>query len=51
MTAFSDGDPITRGGDTLFHNAVPGAAGQAHTTIADAHHFLQEELVARAYLG
>jgi haloalkane dehalogenase len=43
VTAFSDGDPITRGGETLFHNAVPGAAGQPHTTIAGGGHFLQED--------
>jgi len=43
ITAFSDGDPITRGGDSIFQRLVPGAQGQQHTTIADAGHFLQEE--------
>jgi haloalkane dehalogenase len=43
LTAFSDGDPITRGGDAIFQRTVPGAAGQAHTTIAGAGHFLQED--------
>lgn len=43
LTAFSDTDPITRGGDALFQLLVPGAAGQAHTTITDAGHFLQED--------
>ena len=43
MTAFSDGDPITRGGDRIFQRLVPGAQGQQHTTIAAAGHFLQEE--------
>jgi len=43
ITAFSDGDPITRGGDKLFQEIVPGAAGQPHTTIRDAGHFLQED--------
>lgn len=43
LTAFSDADPITRGGDALFQLLVPGAAGQAHTTITDAGHFLQED--------
>jgi len=43
ITAFSDGDPITRGGDRIFQRLVPGAQGQQHTTIADAGHFLQEE--------
>ncbi|MCO5189190.1 MAG: haloalkane dehalogenase [Anaerolineae bacterium] len=43
LTAFSDGDPITRGADLLFQKHVPGAAGQPHTTIVGAGHFLQEE--------
>ncbi|MBT8148110.1 MAG: haloalkane dehalogenase [Gammaproteobacteria bacterium] len=43
ITAFSDGDPITRGGDKIFQRLIPGAQGQQHTTIADAGHFLQEE--------
>jgi haloalkane dehalogenase len=43
LTAFSDGDPITRGGERIFQKLVPGAAGQRHTTIVGAGHFLQEE--------
>jgi haloalkane dehalogenase len=43
LTAFSDRDPITRGGDIFLQAAVPGARGQAHTTIAGAGHFLQED--------
>ncbi len=43
LTAFSDGDPITRGGDRLFQEHVPGAQGQPHTTIAGAGHFVQED--------
>ena len=43
LTAFSDGDPITRGGATAFTNVVPGAKGQQHTTIKGAGHFLQEQ--------
>lgn len=43
LSAFSDNDPITRGGDKVFQAEVPGAAGQAHTTIAGAAHFLQED--------
>jgi haloalkane dehalogenase len=43
LTAFSDGDPITRGADRLLQQAIPGAAGQPHTTIAGAGHFLQED--------
>jgi haloalkane dehalogenase len=43
LTAFSDGDPITRGGDRAFQLRVPGAQGQPHTTIRGAGHFLQED--------
>jgi haloalkane dehalogenase len=43
LTAFSDSDPIMRGGDRVFQKLVPGAKGQPHTTIAGAGHFLQED--------
>jgi haloalkane dehalogenase len=43
LTAFSDQDPITRGGDALFQREVPGCAGQPHTTIEGGGHFLQED--------
>jgi len=43
LTAFSDLDPITRGGDSVFQRDVPGCAGQPHTTIAGGGHFLQED--------
>jgi haloalkane dehalogenase len=43
LTAFSDKDPITRGGDAAFQREVPGCAGQPHTTIAGGGHFLQED--------
>ncbi len=43
LTAFSDGDPITRGADVMMQGLVPGAAGQQHTTITGAGHFLQED--------
>ena len=43
LTAFSDADPITRGGETAFEKLVPGAAGQAHRLVKDAGHFLQED--------
>jgi len=43
LTAFSDSDPITKGGDLLFHQRVPGTKGQKHVTITDAGHFLQED--------
>ncbi len=43
LTAFSDGDPIMRGLDRVFHKLIPGAAGQPHTTIEGGGHFLQED--------
>ena len=43
LTAFSDGDPITRGGEVVFQQRVPGANGQPHTTIEGAGHFVQEQ--------
>jgi haloalkane dehalogenase len=43
LTAFSDRDPITRGGDRQFQKRVPGTLRQPHTTIKNAGHFLQEE--------
>lgn len=43
LCAFSDSDPITRGGDRIFLERVPGTKGQAHTTIEGGGHFLQED--------
>ena len=43
LLCFSDSDPITRGGDAPFLARVPGARGQAHTTIEGGGHFLQED--------
>lgn len=43
LTAYSDGDPPTRGWDAVFQEAVPGATGQPHVTIAGAGHFIQEK--------
>ena len=43
LTAFSDTDPITAGGDKLMHKLIPGTAGQQHTTIVNGGHFLQED--------
>jgi haloalkane dehalogenase len=42
VTMFSDGDPITRGGERIFKELVPGAKGQPHTIIKGGGHFLQE---------
>jgi haloalkane dehalogenase len=44
LTAFSDGDPITGGGDRVFQKLVPGAHGMPHTTLAGGGHFLQEDV-------
>ncbi|MEX6501286.1 haloalkane dehalogenase [Pseudomonas zhanjiangensis] len=43
LTAFSDSDPVTAGGDTLMQKLIPGTLGQDHTTIVGAGHFLQED--------
>ncbi len=42
LTAFSDGDPITRGMDRAMQKRIPGARGLPHTTLAGGH-FLQED--------
>lgn len=54
LTAFSDSDPITAGADKVMQQLIPGAAGQAHTTIVNGGHFLQEdqgELLANVVVG
>lgn len=43
LTAFSDGDPVTRGGHAIFQREIPGAQGQPHTTIVGGGHFVQED--------
>lgn len=43
LLAFSDSDPITRGGDRVFLRRVPGAQGREHVTIEGGGHFLQED--------
>ena len=43
LTAFSDSDPVTGGGDRVLQSEIPGAAGQPHTTIVGGGHFLQED--------
>ncbi len=43
LTAFSDSDPITKGGDRVLQARIPGAKGQPHATIVGAGHFLQED--------
>lgn len=54
VTAYSDGDPATRGWAEIFAERVPGARRQQHTTIEGAGHFLQEdagEALARVVVG
>lgn len=43
LTAFSDRDPVSAGGERAFQFKVPGAAGLPHVTIEGAGHFLQED--------
>lgn len=43
LTAFSDSDPVTTGGDKLFQKLIPGCQGQNHVTIENGGHFLQED--------
>jgi haloalkane dehalogenase len=43
LCAFSDSDPVTAGGERPMQKAIPGTAGQPHTTIVGGGHFLQED--------
>lgn len=43
LTAFSDKDMVTAGGEKVFQSRVPGAKGQKHTIIKGGGHFLQED--------
>ena len=43
VTMFSDSDPITRGGERIFQNTIPGAKDLVHITIKGGGHFLQED--------
>ena len=42
LTAFSDGDAITRGGEKIFQERIQGAKDQPHVTLHGGH-FLQED--------
>ena len=46
LTAFSDQDAVTKGGEKVFIDRVPGAKGQPHTIIVGGGHFLQEDAPA-----
>lgn len=43
LTAFSDKDPITAAAGPVLRKLIPGCEGQAHTTIENGGHFLQED--------
>jgi haloalkane dehalogenase len=43
LTAFSDSDPVTKGGERVMQRRIPGAQGQLHVTIEGGGHFLQED--------
>lgn len=43
LTCFGDSDPITKGADKFFQQMIPGAKGQAHTTVVGGGHFIQED--------
>jgi len=43
LTTFSNRDPITRGGEKVWQDTVPGARNCAHVKIRNAGHFLQED--------
>lgn len=43
LCCFSDNDPVTAGGDKVFREHVPGAAGQPHVTVEGGGRFVQED--------
>ena len=43
LTAFSDKDAITRGGERFWQKIIPGAQGQKHMIVKDGGHFIQED--------
>jgi haloalkane dehalogenase len=43
LTTFSNRDPITRGGQKVWQETVPGAKSLEHLKIRNAGHFLQED--------
>jgi haloalkane dehalogenase len=43
LTAFADNDAVTRGGEKVFIERMPGARDQLHVIVKDAGHFLQED--------
>ena len=43
ICCFSDGDPVSAGGEKPWMKLVPGAQGQPHVTTTNAHYFFQED--------
>jgi len=43
LTLFGELDPVGRGWETRAQAFIPGAKGQDHQIIANAHHFIQED--------
>ncbi|MEM7372731.1 MAG: haloalkane dehalogenase [Bacteroidota bacterium] len=43
LTAFSDSDPITKGGERILQKLIKGTQDQDHITIEGAGHFVQED--------
>ena len=43
LTVFSDDDPVTKGGEAVFRQRIPGARGRDHVIIHGGGHFLQEQ--------
>ena len=46
VTAFSDQDPVTKGGEVVFQKLIPGTNGQPHKILKGGGHFLQEDVHA-----
>ena len=44
LTAYSDQDPVTKGGEQIFQKLIPGAVGQPHQILKGGGHFLQEDV-------
>lgn len=47
LTAYSDGDPVTKGREEKFKAIVPGAQNQKHVILEGGGHFLQEDIGER----